>query len=90
MQQKIKIMIPEGADLADLCLTRHPDGSLSFDWKVIERICEASQLPVPQRKTHASTFCVYRTHSQLLTGVASLPAGSRFGSATKRDRPSIL
>lgn len=47
MQQQIaSVAIPEGLDFADLRLTREADGSVSFDWGVIARICAASGLPV--------------------------------------------
>lgn len=45
-QQLVRIAIPEGLDFADLHLSREVDGSVSFDWGVIERICAASGLPV--------------------------------------------
>lgn len=45
-QQLAKVAIPEGLDFSDLHLARAADGSVSFDWSVIERICTASGLPV--------------------------------------------
>lgn len=45
-QQLARVKIPEGLDFSDLKLAREPDGSVSFDWSVIERICAASGLPV--------------------------------------------
>lgn len=45
-QQLARVAIPEGLDFSDLHLTREADGSVSFDWGVIERICAASGLPV--------------------------------------------
>lgn len=45
-QQMSKVAIPDDLDFSDLRLARDPDGSVSFDWAVIERICEASGLPV--------------------------------------------
>ena len=45
-QQLARVAIPEGLDVADLHLSREADGSVSFDWGVIERICAASVLPV--------------------------------------------
>jgi len=45
-QQLVRIAIPEGLDFADLRLSREADGSVSFDWQVIERTCAASGLPV--------------------------------------------
>ncbi len=45
-QQMAKVAIPDDLDFSDLRLARDPDGGVSFDWAVIERICEASGLPV--------------------------------------------
>lgn len=45
-QQMAKVVIPDDLAFSDLHLSRDPDGSVSFDWAVIERICEASSLPV--------------------------------------------
>ena len=45
-QQMARVAIPDGVDFADLRLARDPDGSVSFDWGIIERICAASGLPV--------------------------------------------
>lgn len=45
-QQMAKVAIPDDLDFSDLSLARDPDGGVSFDWAVIERICEASALPV--------------------------------------------
>lgn len=45
-QQMTKVAIPNDLNFSDLRLARDPDGSVSFDWAVIERICEASGLPV--------------------------------------------
>jgi hypothetical protein len=45
-QQPIKIVIPEGMDFSDLRMSLLFDGSVVFEWGVIERICEASDLPV--------------------------------------------
>lgn len=45
-QQVSKVAIPDDLTFSDLHLSRDPDGNISFDWVVIERICEASGLPV--------------------------------------------
>lgn len=45
-QQMAEVVIPDDLTFSDLHLSRDPDGSVSFDWAVIERICEASGLPV--------------------------------------------
>ena len=44
-QQLAKVAIPDDLDFSDLRLARDRDGHVSFDWAVIERICEASNLP---------------------------------------------
>lgn len=44
---KVSAVIPDGIRFADLKLARNPDtGAVSFDWAPIERICEASNLPI--------------------------------------------
>lgn len=45
-QQLTKITIPDDVEFSDLKLARDPDGHLSFEWDVLERICAASDLPV--------------------------------------------
>ncbi|MFT0137266.1 hypothetical protein ACEK07_04300 [Alcanivoracaceae bacterium MT1] len=45
-QQMTKVNIPDDVEFADLRLARDTDGGVSFDWSVIERICDASGLPV--------------------------------------------
>lgn len=45
-QQFARVTIPDELEFADLRLARDADGSVSFDWSVIERICAASGLPV--------------------------------------------
>lgn len=45
-QQMAKVAIPDDLNFSDLRLARDPDGGVSFDWNVVERICEASGLPV--------------------------------------------
>jgi len=45
MEQQIALItIPEDVSFADLQYRREPDGSVSFRWEPIERICEASGL----------------------------------------------
>ena len=41
-QQAVRVAIPDDLDFSDLRLSRDPDGAVSFDWGVVERICEAS------------------------------------------------
>ena len=45
-QQMTNVAIPEDLEFSDLNLSRESDGSVSSDLAVIERICEASGLPV--------------------------------------------
>lgn len=45
MQSQITAaVIPDGVQFSDLRLARDPDGMVSFDWSVIDRICAASGL----------------------------------------------
>lgn len=44
-EQLTSIQIPDDVQFSDLNLSRDPDGGISFDWAVIERICQASGLP---------------------------------------------
>lgn len=44
--QMTTVAIPDDIDFADLRLARETDGSVSLDFAVIERICEASNLPL--------------------------------------------
>ncbi|EAA6842346.1 hypothetical protein DRX19_15100 [Salmonella enterica subsp. enterica] len=47
IQQKIaRLAIPDDLDFSDLHLVRESDGSVSFDWDVVNRICKLSNLPV--------------------------------------------
>ncbi|ELQ8318149.1 hypothetical protein B382_19830 [Stutzerimonas stutzeri B1SMN1] len=47
MEQRLaRVAIPDDLSFSDLQLTREPDGSVSFNWWVVERICAASGLPV--------------------------------------------
>lgn len=41
-----QITIPDDVRFADLKLARVADGTISFDWAPIERICEASCLDI--------------------------------------------
>ncbi len=45
-QQLTKIAIPDDVPFSALRLCRDADGAVSFDWSPIERICEASGIPV--------------------------------------------
>lgn len=46
MKQLVAIVIPGDLPFSDLKLARDADGSVSFDWAPIERICAASGLDV--------------------------------------------
>ncbi|EWC40191.1 hypothetical protein B597_016575 [Stutzerimonas stutzeri KOS6] len=69
-QQLARVAIPEGLDFADLRLSREPDGGVSFDWGVIERICAASGLPVellrdaPEDNVAGLLLAWYQAHIQ--------------------------
>lgn len=69
-QQMAKVAIPDDLDFSDLNLARESDGSVSFDWAVIERICEASSLPVemfrdaPEDNVSGLIFGWYQAHRQ--------------------------
>ncbi|MPQ69308.1 hypothetical protein [Pseudomonas sp. MWU12-2323] len=43
---KAKMVIPDDLTFSDLHLARDPHGNVSFEWAVIERICQASGLPL--------------------------------------------
>lgn len=45
-RQLTRIAIPDDVQFADLRYAREADGSASFDWAPIERICEASGIDV--------------------------------------------
>lgn len=45
-RQTARMEIPDDVDFADLKLARDPDGAVSFDWSVIERICAVSGVPI--------------------------------------------
>jgi len=44
-QQMATLAIPPGVQFSDLQLARQSDGSISFDWSPIRRICTASNIP---------------------------------------------
>ena len=43
--QTASIAIPDGVRFSDLRLARDPDGDVSVDFSVIEKICQASDFP---------------------------------------------
>lgn len=68
--QIANVVIPEDITFSDLNLVRDPDGDVSFDWGVIERICEASSLPVEIFKDASEDnvsgliVCWYQAHRE--------------------------
>ena len=47
MQQRLmQLKVPEDISFSDLNLARDPDGNVSFDMSVIERLCESSNVPL--------------------------------------------
>lgn len=69
MQQRLaNVSIPNDLEFADLQLARDPDGGVSFALGVIERICEASNLPIemfrdaPEGNVSALIVTWYQTH----------------------------
>ena len=40
------VTIPAGLDFSDLRLSRLPDGAVEFSWQAIDRICQASGIPM--------------------------------------------
>lgn len=69
-QQMAKVAIPDDLTFSDLHVARDADGSVSFDWAVIERICEVSGLPVemfrdaPEDNVARLIVGWYHTHRQ--------------------------
>lgn len=69
-QQLAKVAIPNGVDFSDLRLARDADGGVSFDWFVIERICQASGMPVemlrdgPEDNVAGLIIAWYQAHLQ--------------------------
>ena len=45
------LVIPSDIDFSDLRLAIHPDGSLGFDWDIIQRICQASNISIEKLGT---------------------------------------
>jgi hypothetical protein len=58
-RQTTKIAVPADLAFDALRLTREPDGSVRFDWAVVERICQASGLPLEMFRD----ACVFHAHS---------------------------
>ncbi len=46
MREQMKASIPDDLQFTDLQLTRDSNGFVRFEWRVIERICQVSALPV--------------------------------------------
>lgn len=90
-QQMAKIAIPDDLTFADLNLSRESDGSVSFDWRVIERICEASGLPVemfrdtPEENVSGLIVGWYQAHRQQ-GGMADPVADDLIGEVIAEDK----
>ncbi|MCW8196735.1 hypothetical protein F6455_18230 [Proteobacteria bacterium 005FR1] len=78
-RQAVKVAIPEDVEFSELNLVRHTNGDVGFDWRVIERICEASSLPVELlRNTHEDNlagvimqwYLLHRVHGGIPDPVA--------------------
>jgi len=69
-QQLATVAIPDDLDFSALHLARDHDGSVSFDWAVVERICAASNLPVelfrdaPEDNVSGLIVSWYQAHRQ--------------------------
>lgn len=69
-QQIAGITIPQDLSFPDLRLARDPDGSVSFSWAAIERICKANQLSVeifqdtPEDNVASLIVGWYRSHRE--------------------------
>lgn len=89
-QQLTRVAIPEGLDFSDLHLVREADGSVSFDWGVIERICTASGLPVellrdgPEDNVAGLLIGWYQAHRQR-GGAADAVAEDLIGEVRAED-----
>ena len=68
MKAEVTIQIPAGLDFSSLKLTRKRDGTVSFDWSPIERICEASGIDIalfrdgPESNLASLAAAWYREH----------------------------
>ncbi|MCB0252558.1 MAG: hypothetical protein KDI55_02400 [Anaerolineae bacterium] len=69
-QQMTRIAIPNDLKFSALQLAREPDGSVSFSWSVIERICQANQISVelfrdaPEDNVSGLIITWYQAHRQ--------------------------
>ena len=69
-QQLARVAIPDDLDFSDLRLARDQDGHVSFDWSVIERICEVSSISAdvlrdgPEDNVAALIIGWYKAHRQ--------------------------
>lgn len=68
MKKLVAIVIPADVPFSELNLARDADGSVSFDWRPIERLCEASGIDVallrdsPEDNLAAVLTTWYRQH----------------------------
>lgn len=53
MKKFVAIVIPNDLDFSALRLARTADGSVSFDWTPIERICKASGVDIAMFRDHS-------------------------------------
>lgn len=89
-QQLAKITIPGGVEFADLRLSREMDGSISFDWSVIEKICEASGMTAetfrdaPEDSVATLLITWYQAHRKQ-GGEADPVAEDLFGEVAAED-----
>ena len=69
-QQLTKIAIPDDVSFSSLRLGRDADGTVSFDWAPIERICDASGVAVevfkdgPEDNVSGLIVSWYQAHRQ--------------------------
>lgn len=68
--QITRISIPDALKFSELQLAREPNGDVSFDWQIIERICTANNLPVeffrdaPEENVTRLLVAWYQMHRQ--------------------------
>ena len=83
-----KITIPDDLAFADLGLRRTPDGTVSFDWRVIERVCEVNGLPIDTLRNEGNVASLiaawYLAHRQA-GGMADPIAEDLIGEINAED-----
>ena len=66
----VTIVIPDDLRFSDLHMRQEADGNIYFEWAVIERICEASGMPVgafkygPEENVVGLVFSWYMKHRE--------------------------